>query len=196
MVNHGQVSAVLVTRGDVDTFPIQRSLLFEDVVVWNNAKADDDLIVYGRYAAIEDARHKVIYVQDDDCLLPEESIRALLRAYEPGKIVCNMPEPFRAHYSDSALVGFGAVFDRDLPAQAFKRFRESEHAGWPWGVAFMEHFYRCCDVVVTTLTPTVWIDVPYENMPYATGPDRMYRQAAHVGERQRMLALARKVRDA
>ena len=45
------------------------------------------------------------------------------------------------------------------------------------------------------LTPHVWVDVPYVNMPWATADDRMYRQPGHTGERARMLELARKVRD-
>lgn len=222
------LSAVIVTRGDVDLAPIVATFeppLFDDVIVWNNGAADHhapemqerteraahvpvvwanaaprDLVVYGRYAALRAVAGGIVYVQDDDCVLPAHSLAALAAAYEPGRLVCNMPAPFRAHYTDSGLVGFGAVFDADLPQAAFDRLRERAIDPTvetePDGTAFAPAFMRCCDVVFTTLTPMTWVDVPYENLAYATGPDRMFRQPGHVGERAWMLALARSVRDA
>ena len=50
-----------------------------------------------------------------------------------------------------------------------------------------EHFRRTCDIVLTALTPRVLVDVPKENLPWAEGEERMYRQPEHVGERKRML---------
>lgn len=209
------VCAVIVTRGNVDIEPILRTLPTHwGWVVWDNS-IENNLGVFGRYAGIEravvaklddpaDVRPgTLIYVQDDDCLLRPESFDALLGAWQPGHVVCNMPEPFRAHYSDSALVGFGALFERDLPERAFARFARSQRTDYardpdgPRGAisALGAAWERCCDVVFTTLTPMIWVDVPYENLPYAYGADRMYRQAEHVGERARMLDLARQVRD-
>lgn len=222
MSTAGVLSAVLVTRGDVDLARIVATLepsLFAEIVVWNNGAADrhasemqkraeaaalvpvvwantegSDLGVYGRYAALRAVSGSSVYVQDDDCVLDPLALALLTSAYEPGRLVCNMPAPFRAHYTDSGLVGFGAVFDAALPHLAFDRLPaipadpdETTYASW---------FLRCCDVVFTTLTPMTWIDVPYSNLPYATGPDRMYRQPGHVGERDAMLDLARRVRDA
>lgn len=80
------VSAVIVTRGDVDLQPVVDTLPFEwELLVWDNgqgrlrginlqeskllAKPIDDCAVYGRYAAIEYASHDLIYVQDDDCIV-------------------------------------------------------------------------------------------------------------------------------
>jgi hypothetical protein len=184
-----QVSAVLVTRGDVDMTPVVESLPFDDVVVWDNSE-QGDACVYGRYAAIYEAKHPVIYVQDDDCVLAPESIETLLAAYEPGKIVANMPERFRPHYPDSCLVGFGALFDRALPEASFKRFRLTSGTGW-----LSDGFTRTCDVVFTALTPRVLVDVPYEDREFASAPNRMWKQPGHHGERVRMLDLARQVRD-
>lgn len=218
------VSAVLLTRGDVDLAPICRNLnVFDEVVIWNNnplnnhapelaARAERaanvadvvwantenrDLLVYGRYAALRACRNPIAYVQDDDCVLDSDAIAALVDLYQPGHVVCNMPQPFRAHYDDSALVGFGAVFDVGLPALAFSRLAlkwmgledpgDSGAGGW---------FLRCCDVPFTVLTPRILADVAYSNLPYATDDTRMYRQPDHVGERARMLQLAREVRDA
>jgi hypothetical protein len=195
------VSAVIVTRGNVDLSPILDGLPFEDVMVWDNSK-ESDLLVYGRYEALRRVRNDVVYVQDDDCVLPPESISALVDAHGevPGNhIVANMPRPFREHYSDSCLVGFGAVFERTMPRLAFNAFRK-----FTTGLAVIEGgeppsddvFDRCCDVVFTTMYRQHWLDVPYANLPWATAEDRMYRQPNHVGERARVLDLARRCRDA
>ncbi len=175
------VTACLVTRGDVDLEPIIDSLrggLFAELLIWNNAIEQNEG-VYGRYRAIERATNTVVYVQDDDCVLPPESIRALIEAYEPGKIVANMPEEHRSKYSDSCLIGFGAVFDKDLPAAAFERMNPN--------------MYRP-DVVFTALTPMVWLDVPFTHLPWAFADNRMYRQREHTQQRTQTLMRARRVR--
>ncbi len=181
------VTACLVTRGNVDLTPIRNSLVdacIDDISVWDNS-VHTDQGVYGRYIAVDEAKGDVVYVQDDDCLLPPESIIRILEAYEPGRIVANMSDDFRANYSDSCLVGFGAVFDRDLPAKAFERFRG---AGRPWD------YRNRPDVIFTALTPFTLVDVPVEILPYAYGPDRMYRQRGHAAQRHKALQHARAVR--
>lgn len=245
------VTAIVVTRGDVDLKPVAASLPKAwELLVWNNARAtafennhviymkDDDVracrvnepvfaagddepatvlrwspdgsfamipaadfSVYGRYAAIEYATNDLIYVQDDDVIVsdPQAIVDAWVEHQDAAidaevldveHVVCNMPPEFRPHYPDSALVGFGACFHRDAPTLAFDRFHE---ASFEFDWLF---FNRCCDVVFTTLTDRVLVDVPKENREFAEGPDRMYRQPGHVGERTRMLELARMVRDA
>jgi hypothetical protein len=177
-----------------------------------------DLMVYGRYAAIEYASHDLIYVQDDDVIVsdPQAIVDAWIdasRNYEGGHprfpdvykidhVVCNQPQEFRHDfYDDHALVGFGAAFHRDAPNIAFGRFWQ--HEGWAShalvglndvGDEQREWFLRCCDIVFTALTPRVLVDVPKTNLPYAEGPDRMYRQPRHTWERKRMLELVRGVR--
>lgn len=202
------VSAVIVTRGDRPLDEITARIWqagIETIHVWDNRVESTNLMVYGRYACLPRVASDVVYVQDDDCLLPVSSIRELVDAYEPGVIACNMPERFRSFYDDSALVGFGAVFDRDLPQLAFERFgivdAETDlfvrrgFFGYVTPVEFAATFFRTCDVVFTTLTPRKLLDVPYEDMPWATDPDRMYRQADHTRERRRVLEMAREVRD-
>lgn len=54
---------------------------------------------------------------------------------------------------------------------------------------------RTCDIVFTALTPRVLVDVPYVNLPWASDSNRMWKQAQHIEERQRMLELTLKVRD-
>lgn len=211
-VSVSDVSAVLVTRGDVDLDPILESLPSEwEVLEWNNgARAvyrhpapnrywnADDLSVYGRFAAIELTSSPVIYVQDDDVVLPRESIDALLDAYEPGVVTCVMSEHHQTHTLDSALVGFGAVFDRELPPRAFVRWWFEQQTGrWPkWEFLAPEAkdlFCRTCDVIFTALTPRKAIDVPYRYLPQASNDDRMSRQAGFAVERERVLDICRKL---
>ncbi len=181
----------------------------------------NDLSVYGRYAAIEYASHDLIYVQDDDVIVsdPQQITDAwiLEKAFEQQSlpvdtVVCNMPQEFRPHYPDSGLVGFGAAFHRDAPARAFARMWDgllqlrklpfdalvggrvqevaADPAYWP------ESFLRRADNVFTVLTPRVLVDVPKMDCAYASDSNRMWRQSGHIGERDRMIELARQVRDA
>lgn len=234
-----KVSAVIVTRGDVDLGPILRSLRKWEVVVWDNgagkvtrynnassplrwyakveASGVDDLAVYGRYAAIEYARGDLIYTQDDDCIVsdPQAIVDALIPLLPeigwvgspPGElflstlrppVVCNMPEEFRHDfYVDHALVGFGSAFHRDAPEQAFERFNTAPMK-MPAKVGYREElerlFNHTCDIVFTALTPRVLVDVPKENLPYASDDYRMWRQPTHQGERAAMLELVRNVK--
>lgn len=200
MIDAEQVSAVLVTRGDVDLTEIVESLApLAELVIWNNS-LERDLAVYGRYHAIEQTLNRVIYVQDDDCVLAPDALDRLLAAYEPGVVVCNVPERFRPVYpadgSRGALIGFGAVFDYGLPEAAFDAFGQADFRGMradDWPARF---FYRRCDNVFTTLTPLRMLDLPYRDLPWASAAGRMWTTPGHADERDRMIELAQQVRAA
>ncbi len=181
-----RVAACLVTRGNVPMDDIIESLPHEwEVVVWDNSKRAD-VAVAGRYAAIELTEAEIIYVQDDDCVLEPESIDALVSRAKmmPFALFANMPERFRPHYPDSCLVGFGAAFGRDLPGEAFAR------AG-----THLYEFNRTADVYFTTLTKMRFLlDQPYRDQPWASDPDRMWKQPEHVPMRAAALRLARTLR--
>lgn len=198
MIDWAEVTPILVTRGDVGLTEIIATLPFSHVVIWNNGDGSRaDLAVYGRYAAIEEVPDsQAIYVQDDDVILAPESFDALLAAYEPGKLVANMPGRFREYYPDSCLVGFGALFGSHLPSIAHAQFHESmvEDASH-WTTEGQARFFRTCDVIFTALTERKLIDVPYTDRPFASDAMRMWKQPGHFAERQRMLELARRVRD-
>jgi hypothetical protein len=235
-----QVSACLVTRGDVDMQPIIDSLPSEwEVIVWSNGSMVysggihkwpsgtrgemwhhragrgvldgywPDLSVYGRYAAIEHASHDLIYVADDDVIVSdpqvivdawlEEYARRAIKASSTGPlvfsiadyIVCNMPMAYRhGFYTDNALVGFGSCFHRDAPERAFQQMLSSRDC---WNGDRTAFFDRTCDIAFTGLSERVLVDVPITHLHYATGPDRMYRQATHVAERTEMRELVRRV---
>lgn len=214
-------SAIIVTRGDVDLDEIVCSFPPEwEVIVWDNgakvvmrwdtpdSQIDDvpceDLSVYGRYAAIEHASHDLIYVQDDDVLHTSEGVQEIVRSWDAAAgdkhVVCNMPANFRhAFYQEHALVGFGACFHRDAPAKAFGKFALGLgldlEAMVQWHVDNGDWFRRTCDIVFTGLTPRVLVDVPYEDMPWATAENRMWKQPTHIEERTLMRDLVLEIRD-
>jgi hypothetical protein len=236
------VSAIIVTRGDVDLRPIVQSIPWEwETLVWNNGQGEDDpglyrrmtrsgllarrvlgwseypdLAVFGRYAAIEQAQGDLIYVQDDDCIVSDpqalvDEWKRTRRAGQIGKsgmlnlhvetddfVVCNMPQKFRyAFYEHHALVGFGAAFHRSLPTSTWGRLTAAlGDAGFPRDWARQPSFLRTCDIPFTALNPRVLVDVPYQDMPWASTDSRMWKQPTHREERKRMLDLVLEVRDA
>lgn len=197
------VAAVIVTRGDVD---LQRIIgqdwpdAVHEIVVWNNAEEKHDLAVYGRYAAIARTTQPLIFVQDDDVVLPKESLEEIIwqcdsGSAEYGRLVVNMPQIFRHDfYREHALVGWGACFHRDLPEEAFASF----WTGVTWGTipaVGTDFFNRTCDIVFTGLIPYTMVDVAYEALPCSEDATRMWKQRTHMEERQRMLELVKKARD-
>ncbi len=183
-----RVTAVIVTRGDVDLDAVVRPLLrLGEISIWNNAERED-LAVYGRYAAAEKAGNHVVLIVDDDVGLPGESLTALLDAYEPGVLTANMPPEHQERYPDSALIGFGAIFDRHLPDRAFQKFWARTNP-----VPSSPVFNRTCDVVFATLTPRKIIDVPFTMLPHTWAENRMFKQPGNTEERTHMLDLARRV---
>lgn len=190
------VSAVIVTRGDCDLEPVLASLPPAwPRLIWDNSSRSGDRSVFGRYAGLGHVATSLVYVQDDDVIVSDP--QAVVDAWRPGHVVCNMPAEFRhAFYEEHALVGFGACFERALPERAFARFAAAltPSAAPEWWVR-PEIFHRCCDIVFTALTPRILVDVPKEDREFASAPGRMWTTPGHQEERARMLALALQARD-
>lgn len=185
------VSAVIVTRGDVDLRPVLELLPFEDVVIWDNSKRRD-VSVYGRYLGTLEAKNEIIYVQDDDALFAD--FPGLLAEYEEGKIVCNMPVDHRRG-EEQALVGWGSLFSRCLAWDAFKRWPYHDYISpdYPDAEAL---FHRTCDIVFTVLTPFKRVDLGKFDLPHAHHPHKMHLQPGYHEERELVLQKALELRDA
>ena len=167
-----KISACLVTRGDVDMTPILESLPFDDIVVWNN-KERDDLGIYGRYAAIAHAKHRVIYTQDDDVLV--SCFDELQDAYQPGVLTVNYPQPW-----DIPWVARGSLFDRDLPGKAFRRYWDRFGSD--------EYFtHSACDGIFALLTPTKVIDHGSEDLPHGFHAGRVSTSPGWYDQRRPMI---------
>jgi hypothetical protein len=153
--------------------------------VFDNSAEPVDLKVYGKYKGIERCARPYIYVQDDDCIV---AAAALLDHYWPGERLCNMSSDWTSAYDDFALLGYGAIFPRDDPARAFRRY-------WRGASQPDDEFLRRADVVFTALAPFRRVHVGHENLPWATGPDRIHTgEVGFSASRVRMLERAIAVR--
>ncbi len=187
-LTYDDVTAILVTRGNVDLEPILETLPYSDVVIWNNADREQDYKVLGRYAAIPEARNPVIYWQDDDVLFTEHD--QLLAAYQPRRIISNMDEPWvqAAGYGGLvAMVGAGSLCDSDLPRKTFARYL----AAYPYD----DDLLLEADFAFGVLTPHVRVDLGYYAFAYADAPDRLYHQPGQHTRKWEMIERSRQLRD-
>ena len=186
MFNASQVSVCLITRGDVDLAPILETLPYDDVVIWNGRERDEQPGTYGRYRAMYEAKHDVIYLQDDDCIFRHHE--ELLGFYQPGVLTAvyghgENPDGLE----DVALVHGGALVDRSVSLRAFDRYL----AKWPVD----EGFYREADMIHGVLCPSRQLDLPYEiRMEIAQHPSRMCNQPWQRDLKHEITYRARSVR--
>lgn len=175
-VDPAHVSACLVTRGDQDLTEIYDSLRdagVRDIVTWDNSKRRN-LVCYGRFEAVKEARYQRIYFQDDDIVVP---VAEIIAAYDPKAdrhtIVANNRED-----EDWPLLGLGSVFHRSLIPGTFD----------PYIQAFGEDddFYRIADVVFGMQHPYRKIVLGYRELAWSRDPNAsMYLQPGHMQVRER-----------
>lgn len=176
MIPPTEVSAVLVTRGDVPMDKIYASIReagITDLVVWNNAARERDLACYGRYEAIKEARNEWIFQQDDDLVSP---VAALLDLVDPERdrwtiVANNRPN------EEWPLTAIGCVFHRDLALDCFVPYTDT--------YGFDEDFCRICDVVFAYRNAYRRVWLGYEDMPWQCAPNSMYLQPDHMVVRER-----------
>jgi tetratricopeptide (TPR) repeat protein len=178
------VSAVIVTRGNVDLMPILETIPFKDIVIWNNAEREHDYKVFGRYAAIPEAKNPVIYWQDDDVIFT--AFDELLAAYEPGRVVVNMDQAWidGAGYQDSpALMGAGSLCDAQLPAQIFAQYLAVH--------PFDDDLLVEADFAFGTLAPWKRVDLGYQVRTFSDDADRLYMQENQTRRKWAMILRCR-----
>lgn len=173
-ITPSDVSAVLVTRGDVDLAEVIASLPYDELIVWDNSKRERDEMTYGRTLAVTLAKHRIIYSQDDDIVHPPEHHARLLADYRSGVLTgCMWPEwssgakeqGIPDGYDDLVFAGSGSIYDRELPAVAAARYLEH----YP-----LDDFFRLwADCIIGVLAPNRQIDMRFEELPWADGPTRM-----------------------
>jgi hypothetical protein len=209
---HQKASAVVVTRdaplGAVELIKntllgFRRAVFFEGAGFelveasgsFSKQPTNGDMKVFGRYGAACDIlrrhreEHPIIYVQDDDCITDPAEI---CRHYQPGVVVCNMPQQFRLPdnnrgYAEnsvlgqvfwngkagaSAMVGFGAVFDASLIEPAFDAYFSGGHPR-------DEIFLIECDRIFTAFNWTRFVDVKVTYLPHGVAPGRISMQSDH-----------------
>lgn len=196
MLSPNDVTAVLVTKGNVDLRPVLDSLIFPEVVVFDNSREPVDEMTYGRALAIERASSPVIWSQDDDIVHTAENQRAILSAYTPGVLTGCMWDEWsdgaRAQgitdgYDDLVFAGSGSVYDRHIPGVAAAAYLEQ----YPY-----DDFFRLwADTIIGVIAPTRQLDVRFEALPCAEDPDRMCNLHDAVANKTEAIRRARWIRD-
>lgn len=178
MIDPKQVSGVIVTRGNRDISQVLETMAcLGEVIIYDNSKRDYDLKVFGRFAAIYEAKNRVIFTVDDDALVDVTTICA---EYQPGKLVCNMKPGHHIAYRGTgiALIGHGSIFDADLAD--FSPYW-TKYPGDQWAGGMSEVFMRECDRVFTWLNRDrqKWLSLPITDLPHASQPGCMWMESRH-----------------
>lgn len=193
MISPLDVTACLVTRGDQPEKleAIQESLVFGQVIVWDNSQ-DEDWKCAGRYMAALWAPTRFVYFQDDDVLVPRETQLGLLEAADRNRRACvanwghgENPDG----YEDLPLVCGGAIVDRALPWEAISRYAKR----YPLDTDFAYE----ADFVVGVLYPQfVHMRLPFEiDYAIAQAPERLCNQDFQRDLKYRITQRARWIRD-
>lgn len=180
-----QVTACLVTRGDVDVTPILDTLPYRNVLVWDNSRRDD-LRTFGRYAVMHDAGTEVVYFQDDDVIFRHhDRLLAQYRRDRTNAVYAHGDTP--AGYEDVPLVGAGALAHRSQIDLAIARYLE-------WFPADDDFLYYC-DFAVGPLVPFRQLHLPFEIRDVAYNGRRLADEPWAREAKVRVCNQARWVRD-
>lgn len=185
MIRFDEVSAVLITRGDQPEMieRIKATLPYDEIIVWDNSKRLNFKIASRYYAAME-AKHDVIYSQDDDCIQTHHA--ELCAEYEPGvttAVYGHFPE--EGAYGDLPLPCGGILFNRH---QCWEAWEQIEHMG--------EDAEYYADFGVGVLVPFKQVRLPFEIvMEVAQGPERLCNQPWAAAAKERVTNAARSLRD-
>lgn len=174
-VSPNDVTAVIPTRGDCDLSPILDSLIFRNVLIWDNSRLRD-LGAYGRYAAALTAITPLIYTQDDDCIVEPESQLELLERYQEDEWLSNMPADWNGSAMPLlALPGWGAIFELPLLRSAVARWSSS------YPEDYGSRLFRRigCDIVFPVLTPSRMVDLGHTNLEHAEASNRTCKQPGY-----------------
>lgn len=195
MLTPDDVTAVVVTRGDVDLAPVLDSLIFPNVIVYDNSKRQNQM-TYARALAAFEADTEVVYSQDDDLIHTPENQHAILAAYEPGVLTGCMWEEWsdgarkqgiEDGYDDLVFPGSGSVCDRSVIRNAID-FYLSRYR--------LDDFFRLwCDTIVGVLVPTKQLDLRFDALPCADAENRMANMDDAVALKTKAIRRARWIRD-
>ncbi len=197
MLTPSEVSAVIVTKGNVDLTPVLESLIFDDVVVFDNSANAFDQKTYGRVIGARSmARNPFIYSQDDDIIHTPVNQARILYAYEEGFMSgCMWPDWSAGSkkqgipngYDDLVFPGSGSISEISLWEDCVDEYL----AEWP-----MDDFFRLwSDTIIGIIAPTHQLDIRFEALPCADDEDRMANMPDGVEQKTEAIRRARLVRD-
>lgn len=195
MLSPSEVSAVIVTRGNVDLTPILESLIFSDIVVYDNSVREDRK-TYGRVLGARQAKHTVIYSQDDDILHTPTDQARILAAYQEGFLTgCMWPEwsdgarrqGIQDGYDDLVFPGSGSISDLWLWEECLDEYLLE----WP-----QDGFFDLwSDTIIGIIAPTRQLDIRFGELPWADDDNRMAKLDDAVALKTEAIRRARIVRD-
>lgn len=191
MLRASDVTACIVTRGDVDLAPILDSLIFENVVVWDNSQRPDWKVA-GRYMAALEADGTYVYFQDDDTIVPRSTQEVLVESVPSSdycEIVANWGHGDNPDgYDDLPLVCGGAIASRRAMWDAIARYG----AEWPLDEAFM---YEADFVIGALYCSWEHVRLPFEIRDVAYNGRRLADQEWQRDLKLELTNRARAIRD-
>ena len=196
MLSPSEVSAVIVTRGDVDLSPVLESLIFDDIVVWDNSRSEQDQMTFGRVLAGRRARNEIVYSQDDDLIHTREAQEQIVASYAEGVLSgCMWPEwsagakkqGIENGYDDLVFPGSGSISDLWLWEECISEYLEE----WP-----ADDFFRLwSDTIIGIIAPTRQLDIRFRILPCADADNRMAHLPDAVANKTEAIRRARLIRD-
>ena len=170
-----KVTAIIPTRGDVPLGRIADRLReYPEIQEIRFVIGSTPLNRYKTILEIPGTGDEIYYTQDDDCLT---NIGPLLDAYNPAVITNAMtPEHAKRYEGHQTLIGFGAVFSRELVRHAFHDF--------PWDRD--DVFFRESDRIFPTVNPHNTVYPLIEILPWANAENRLWKQPDHLAARDEM----------
>lgn len=171
------------------------SLIFDNVIVWDNSR-DPDWKCAGRYMAAAMSPTEWVYYQDDDVLVPQETQETLAVRWGNQAIgwetdvVANWGHGENPDgYDDLPLVCGGAVGSRQAAWDAIRRY--AEH--WPLDEAFM---YEADFVVGALYQSYAHVHLPFHiDLSIAQHPSRLCNQPWQKDLKLKITNRARAIRD-
>lgn len=179
-----KVSAVIRTRGNRDLSEIIPTLPYDEVIV---SYDDDGKGIYGRWEAAMNAKHDVIYFQDDDVIFRRHF--ALCDAYEDdGRVYCQMRPEWTetCRYFDLCMVGEGALVPKEVMAPALNRYLEVYDAD--------EDFFRHTDFIMGVLLMHQKLDLGVEILDVASDDSALWHKPDQFEGKWRAIHKARALR--
>ncbi len=186
---------MIVTRGDVDLTPVLESLIFDDVIVWDNS-VETDAMTYGRLLATERTENAIIYSQDDDIVHTGENQLRIINAYEPGVLTGCMWKQWSAGakkqgiphgYDDLVFPGSGSVYDTQLALDTAQAYLDHYPA---------DDFFRLwSDTIFGIVAPTKQLDIRFGELPHADNDNRMAHLPDAVALKKKAITRGRIIRE-
>jgi hypothetical protein len=197
LLSPSEATAVIVTRGDVSLEPVLDSLVFPNVIVWDNSKEEQDQMTYGRLLGALRADTEIIYSQDDDIVHTPENQVSILAAYSPTYMAGCMwkdwsdgarRQGIENGYDDLVFPGSGSISHVSLWIDAHVRYLEH----YPH-----DDFFRMwSDTIIGVIAPTVHLPLRFEELDWGNNTNRMAHMDDAVALKTEAIRRAREVRDA